>query len=774
MSKDPSQKPKKLEQALKRFKVGDDATKAQADRELAALTFESGDQWPAWVKRSREGANPGGDTNPGARPMLTISQIDQPVQQIINQQKNADLGITISPTGDASVEDAEIRQGLIRHIQVQSRAQLARDWAYERAVKCGRGFYEVCKAWSDDPAQPFDQELRVRRILDQSKVMVDPFAQEPDACDGDWAFKWSDYPEDRFQREFPKAKLAQASSQELEAEAEQNKGWIGAEEATRTIRVAEYWYAEYTPTTVTLYTLPDGSEQAIWAPDPVPPGAVPVMDGDKPVSRVVQKRAVRWCKITANEILEETDWEGQYIPIVPVVAKEYNLNGVRLWKGVVEPAMDAQRLVNYAASGVAEAVGIGVKAQAMLDPEQIEGYETQWDQANVRNLPYLPRRAFNDRGEPYPPIERLLSEPPIQAVSQLLMQATQFVQQTTATPASSLGQLDPTHRSGKAIQALQQQSELANSNYLDNLATISMTLEGKILNEMLTPVYGNRPGRIVQILGEDGKPEPTMLNAPFVQGPKGPLPAPPVTNPQNPPQIIDLQQGGQYHVVVEIGKTATTKRQEASDAMGELLPHLPPEMAAPLLPEYIEQLDFPGAKKMAAMARKSLPAHLQEPEDGQPPPIPPDVQQQMDQMQQQMQELQQLADKNKTDLMKAQIQAQADLEKAQVQAQADTQQAQMDGEVRIRVAGIQAESTVASAEIKAMMDDWANRLAHMEALIGIDADQQAMVAQQQHEREMADLGHQQTLEQGEQGAAFTSDQMAQQAALQPPNGTGLE
>ena len=144
-------------------------------------------------------------------------------------------------------------------------------------------------------------------------------------------------------------------------------------------------------------------------------------------------------------------------------------------------------------------------------------------------------------------------------------------------------------------------------------------------------------------------------------------------------------------------------------------------------------------------------------------PLTPEVQQQMDQMQQQMQELQQLADKNKTDLMKAQIQAQADAQKAQA-----------DGEVRIRVAGIQAESTVASAEIKAMMDDWANRLAHMEALIGIDAEQQAMVAQQQHEREMAEMGHQQTLEQGEQGAAFTSDQMAQQAALQPPNGTGLE
>lgn len=761
MSADASQKPKKLETALKRFKVGDSATSDQADRELAALKFDAGDQWPDWVKRSRAGAKPGSADNVGARPMLTISQIDQPVQQIINQQKNADLGVNIRPTGNSSVDDAQMRQGLIRHIQVESRAQIARDWAYERAVKAGRGYYEIRKVWSDDPRYPLDQELRVDRILDQSKVMLDPFAQQPDWSDGDWAFKWSDYPQDRFEREFPKAKLSTATSQELEAEAENNPGWIGGEADNRTIRVAEYWYAEYTPKKVALYRSPNGDEVAVWDGETVPDGAEPVIEHGQPVGRTIQKRSIRWCKITATEILEETPWEGTRIPIIPVVAKEYNLNGVRMWKGVVEPSMDAQRLVNFTASGIAEGVGIAPKAPFMLDPEQIESYETQWDQANTRNLPYLPRRAFNDRGEPYPAIERLTAEPPIQAMTLLLQQATQFVQQTTSTPASSLGQLDPTHRSGKAIQALQQQSELANSNYLDNLATVSMTLEGQILNEMIGPVYSSRPGRVVQILGDDDESKSVILNKAFVDGPKGPIPAGPVPNPQKPAQIIDLTKDGQYHVVVEIGKTATTRRQDATNAMGELLPALPPEMAAPLMPEYIEQLDFPGAKKMAAIARKALPPQFQEAEDGAPPPLPPQVQQQIAQMQQMIQQLTDLADKNKTDLMKADTQARADIEKAQI-----------DGEVRVRVAGIQAEATVTSAEIKAAMDDYATRLAHMEALIGLQADAQSQASEQQHEREMADLQHSQALEQGAQGAQFASEQMNQQAALNPPPQAG--
>src|SRR6185503_616367 len=451
---------------------------------------------------------------------------------------------------------------------------------------------------------------------------------------------------------------------------------------------------------------------------------------------------------------------------------EYNLNGERKWTGIVEPAMDAQRLVNFTASGIAEGVGIAPKAPFMLDPEQIEGFESWWKSSNTRNFPYLPRRSFNDRGDPYPAIERITAEPPIQAMTLLLQQATGFVQQTTQTPASALGQLDPTHRSGKAVEALQRQSELANSNYLDNLATISISLEGRVLNEMVGPTY-DRPGRVVQILNEEEQPESVILGQPFVKGPNGPM-APTGAEGQE-PKIIDLTKG-QHYVVVEVGKNAPTRRQESSSAMGQLIPSLPPELAAPLLPDYIEQLDFPGAKKMAAIIRKALPPQFQEEgKDGGPNP-------EVMQLQQQVQQLQQaLEGKFAEEQAKQAAQSDRELKKAQMDGQMAIMKAQIDAEARITIAKINAQASLTEAEIKVGAADAGHQIQREETLIGNDHELRVQAIDHEHEREMASVEHQQALEQGQQQQDNAIVQGAmqhqqgleaaeQQAALQPAEG----
>jgi hypothetical protein len=764
-----AKKDARLEEALRRFKVADEADGPQRERELAALKFDAGDQWPEWVKRTRQGSQPGSAENIGARPMLTIPLLDQPVAQVINQQKSADLGLNIRPKGEASIEDAEVRQGIIRDIQVQSRAKMARNWAYERAVKVGRGYYEIRKVYTDDPRYPFDQELRVERILNQGNVLFDPFCQQPDCSDAEYAFKWTDVPEDVFKREFPKAKLSRADESELTAQAEQTPGWIGGKEDARTFRVAEYWYASYEKRRVTLYTMPDSSEQPFWDDEAPPPQDAVAVEG---MTRVVQKRHIDWCKITANEILEETTWEGQHIPIIPVIGKEFNLNGERKWVGIVEPSMDSCRLVNFTASAIAEGVALAPKAPFILDPEQIETYETFWKTANTRNFPYLPRRSFNDRGEPYPAIERQQAEPPVQAMTILLQQAIGFVQNSSATPASALGQLDPTHRSGKAIKALQERSELANSNYLDNLATISMTLEGIILNEMIPYVY-DRPGRVVQMLGKDQEPESVMVNAPFVKTKQGPQPAPPVPSPDQKILNFELKPDGTFGVVIEVAKSFTTRREEGAAALGELMPSLPPEMAAAIMPDFIKELDFPNAQKIAATAQKVLPPNLQPQEEGQPNP-------EVQQLQQQVQQLQQaLEGKFAEEQAKQAAQSQRELQKAQMDGQMAITKAHIEAEARIEIAKINAQASLTEASIKAGSADVGHQVARDEMLIGNDHELHVQAIEHEHERQMAHVEHQQALEQGqqqqdnaiEQGAmqhAQSLEANEQQAALQPP------
>jgi hypothetical protein len=89
------------------------------------------------VKDQRKPQLVGGVAIP-QRPMLSIPSLDHPIQLVLNAEKAAHLGIGIHPLSDEADDDtAEVMQGLYRRIEVESRAGLARSWAFERAVKAG-------------------------------------------------------------------------------------------------------------------------------------------------------------------------------------------------------------------------------------------------------------------------------------------------------------------------------------------------------------------------------------------------------------------------------------------------------------------------------------------------------------------------------------------------------------------------------------------------------------------------------------------------------------
>lgn len=688
-----SRKKDLLDESLRLFKVWDEIWAKQRQNELNALKFDAGEQWDAYLLMARAGTQAPDGTMIGQRPCLTINKTNQPIQQIINEGRNADLGITIHAGPDSRREDALIRTGLIRNIQVKSRAQLHRLSAFSRSTTCGLGYYKIVKAYSDDPAFPFDQELRSAPIDNQGQVMADPFCQMPDFSDAEGWFIWDDMAEAAFKREYPEAALSDCNSQQLTAIAENHEGWIdGTEEGARVFRVCERYYKAYSKHVVTLMTLPDGSEVPVWDDEKdklaqlVAAQAVPATyDNGDPITRTVQRPSSKWCKFTANEILEETDWEGSILPVVPTVGNPKNLNGKKIWEGVIQPAMDAQRLFNYTASEIATATGLATKAPYELDPEQIEGFESVWNTANSKLHPYLPRRSFHRNGQPFLPIERNQSEPPIQALSAQLVQCDAFIQSTTSTPSPALGRVDLQHRSGKAIENLQNQSRLANSNYVDNLVNLSMTKEGLIYNEMLQWVY-DRPGRIVQILDGDEQPQQVMLNAPFVQDKGQPVPA---QEGAQDLQHYDLAKGT-YSVVVEVGQSFKTKREDNAAHLEALMKSVP-TAAMVIAPYLIADLDIEKSEELSAKLKMLWPPQLQQGANGQPSP---------EQMQQQLQQAGKIVDE-----LTAHVKEQAEIIKTdQIKAQREMAQTKDDNATKVRIAEINAASSLLVAEVKADLD----------------------------------------------------------------------
>lgn len=423
-----------------------DAMEADADqrqREELALRFQVGSlQWDDASRNARAGGFEGGVAVP-ARPTLSISKLDQPIQIVLNQARNARLGVNIHPVSeDSDKEGAEVRQGLYRRIERDSNASQARLWALDRATKCGRGVYRVNKKWDEDAdAETFDQEITIDCILDQSMVYFDPASQRPDKSDGEWAIVAAWVKADTFRRLYPLAELSQPDHGFGDLDT-MEPDWIKGDGDGRAFLVAEYWYKVHTYETVEV----DGYQ------------------GEKRVGKRKRERdivSVKCVKLTGTEVLEEYDWEGKYIPLVPVPGRELQpINGQRRWTGMIEPSMDGQRLFNVAASTLVERMMLEPKTPWVMAEGQQEGHEAMWQQSNVRNFPYLLYKQVGLGEKQAPPPQRSQLDQTGMSLAMMAMQeADSWLQATTAVNAWSKGQADR-NESGRKVLALQQQSDL--------------------------------------------------------------------------------------------------------------------------------------------------------------------------------------------------------------------------------------------------------------------------------------------------------------------------
>ena len=514
-----------IAEAMKRFKLSKAASDPQRERENDDLAFQIPEnQWTDAAIRGRQGSG----TIP-SRPHLSISKLEQPIQLIVNQQKSAHLGVQIHPVSpEADVETASMLQGLYRSIERDSRANIARGWAFERAVKAGTGYYRVTTEYDEESDNPFDQKILIDRILHQESVYLDPSAQLPDWSDGEYAFICSWVPMDRYKREYGKTDLAGYTDDALLALQGEMPEWVqvGGEERTAVL-VAEYFRKTYqTRTWVELTSGGYAFEDEI-------------DDGDSALEggrrRTTSVPTVTWSVINGvEEITPAQAWNGRYIPIVPVIGRElqpFDKDGEadRYFVGMIGPAKDGQRLYNYAATNAVEIGALEPRAPWIMYEGQDEGYEPMWQESNTRNYPVLKvKQVTLTGGSPAPLPQRVpIDGSRLNVSMQLLQQANDYIQATTSVFDPSLGR-GGSDRSGRAVQALQQQSDAGTSHYLDNLAQISMTYEAKIVLDLIPAVY-DRPGRVVQLVNGEDDTDAAMMTTPFFLDPmtQRPMPVPP-------------------------------------------------------------------------------------------------------------------------------------------------------------------------------------------------------------------------------------------------------
>jgi len=583
----------RIQEAIEFLKFANDADTMNRQEALEDLKFGGGDQWPVELQNSR---------NLESRPVITVNKVDNYCRQVANQQRQQRPRIKVHATNTHDdMVDAQTIGGIIRHIEVNSNADHAYDNAFEYAVRMGWGYMRVKTNYVSEDS--FDQEIYIDPVDNPFTVYFDPNSVAPDGSDADRCLITTMMRKDEFRKMYPDADDGGTSFTQRGTGDSQSE-WITRED----IRLAEYYYT--VKEKATLYLLSDGS--STFADDKdffkrLDAFGITVVD-----KRDSYKKTIKYVKLTAVEIIEERDWAGKYIPIVPVYGRHIVIGDKRKKFGMIRHAKDPQRMYNFWQTSITESVALAPKAKWLLAEGQDENHESDWANANIKSFPLLRYKQTDIDGRPAPPPTRLQPEPPPTGVMAAAMGVDNDIKNIMGIfdPA----QLGQGNISGKALNGQQQQVDLTNFDYYDNL-TRSISHIGKICLDLIPKIYDTE--RVMRIIGDDGKPELLTINQRDSVG-----------------RVLNDISVGQYDVVMETGPGYNSKRQEAVDNMLPLLSAAPELMkvAGDLV---FRNMDWPGADIIADRLAASNPmAQIDDKSK-----VPPQVQMQLAMSQKQIQEL---------------------------------------------------------------------------------------------------------------------------------------
>ena len=592
----------KLAEMRHRYKMSVAAYSDSREDELDDLRFMAGSpdnqwQWPADVLQTR-GSVQGQTIN--ARPCLTINKLPQHVRMVTNEQRqNRPSGKVIPADDNADVQVAAIYDGMVRHIEYMSDADVAYDTACENQVTYGEGYIRILTEYCDENS--FDQDLRIGRVRNSFSVYMDPMSQDPTGADAEFCFITEDLTKEEYEREYPNA--APISSMLASGVGDQYLSqWLDE----NTVRIAEYFYYTHKKETLNLY--PGNNSFFEGTPEDKDMKRM----GVKPIrSRQVDRRKVMWMKTNGFEVLQEQEWAGKWIPVVRVIGNEFEVEGQIYISGLVRNAKDAQRMYNYWTSQEAEMLALAPKAPFIGYGGQFEGYEMQWKTANTTNWPYLEVNpdVTDGAGAVLPLPQRAAPPLPQTGLIQAKMGASEDIKSTTRQYDARLG-VGGNERSGRAIFAREKQGDTGTYHYVDNLARAIRHITRQLV-DMIPKIYDTE--RIARIVGIDGEVDMVKIN------PEQPEPV---------KEIRDVNTGiliekvynpgvGKYDVVVTTGPSYMTKRQESMDAMSQILQGNPQlwSVAGDL---FVKNMDWPGAQELADRLAKTIDPKLLESGDKDP------------------------------------------------------------------------------------------------------------------------------------------------------------
>lgn len=547
-----------LEEAKEAFDLCRDHESEDRKERLDDIRFSRMDeQWPSEVRKQRE---------LDGRPCLTINKLPAFIRQVVNEARQNKPQIKVRPVdSSADPETAEIMSGLIRNIEYTSSADVAYDTGIENAICAGVGYWRINTDYTSDDT--FDQDIVIERVANPFAIWGDPYSTAADSSDWNIAFDVDCMPLKRFNALYKGADAVDWESD----------GYTGLQDPWRDgdqVLVAAYWKREEVEKKVVLL-----SDNSVVELDDYERNlelfqalGVEVVGSPRPV----RSHKVTQHTLTGAEELKKVEWAGRYIPIVPVYGDEVNIEGKRCFRSLIRGAKDAQRMFNYWRTAATELVALAPKAPFIGPKGAFETDIHKWESANTQT------HAFIEYDGQQAPQRQPFSGVPAGALQEAL-NASDDMKAILGIYDASLGARS-NETSGVAINARKREGDVSTFHFIDNL-TRAIRHTGRIVLDLIPEVYS--APRILRVLGREGEVQAVAVNgAEPPQGPEGEL-----------AKVYDLT-AGKYDLAVEAGPSFTTQREEANQALTELIRAFP--QAAPVLSDLVlKTFDFPGAQEAA-------------------------------------------------------------------------------------------------------------------------------------------------------------------------------
>lgn len=512
------------------------------------------------------------------KPKYTFDECNPIVDDIMGEMQAAEFGIKVRPAGNAAtMQTAKLYDGIIRTIQNISKSKNIFMAAARSMVGTGLSGWRVVQAYRDDDS--FQQDLLIMPVHNfVDNVWFDSGAADRTMADANACWLLTSLTRTDYNKLYPEGSGTSVGSNIRQQVYDYKK--------TDEVVIGEYLYRKKRNRELALmsdgsiYEMNEEFEKVV--DDLARIGITIVRTRKRPYHDVYQKMfdGGGWLSGAKKTVFN-------YIPIVPVFGDFLISENKVIYNGVVEKIRDAQRVINYAESRKIEEGALAPRGKIWMTKDQATSDDVR------RSL-----RTLNTNMEPVQFFDYIDGQTPPQymgapqsnpGLMETSASAQNFIQRVSGTFDEARGAA-PAHRSGEAVNLLQQKSDNPKRKWF---AAVEIAIEHtcRIMVKAIPKVYDTQQEMI--LTGQDGTTETITIREKVRDSETG--------------EIIELNDlsKGNYDVVCTSGPAFQSRQQETVTAINEMAAIDPTimEIGADIL---LSNINAPGIDQIAERKRLQM------------------------------------------------------------------------------------------------------------------------------------------------------------------------